>query len=194
MTLVLINSFPLQLFVNLVKSDMEKDKTIWTIGHSTRTEKEFINMLKAFKIEQLVDVRQFPGSRKFPHFNKEVLEVALKEHDISYKHLLTLGGRRKANPESKNTAWRHPAFRAYADYMDTEKFKTGLKELEDLASKNRTAIMCSEAVWWRCHRSMISDALKAKKWEVLHIMALNKEIHHPYTQPAKITNGQLSYH
>jgi uncharacterized protein (DUF488 family) len=172
---------------------MKTQKIIWTIGHSTRTEEEFIDMLQAFNISQLIDVRQFPGSRKFPQFNKEILEITLKKHQIHYIHLLSLGGRRKVNPDSKNTAWRHPAFRGYADYMETENFKEGLKELEDLACKVPTAIMCSEAVWWRCHRSMISDALKVEGWEVLHIMAINKEAEHSYTEPAKIVNGELTY-
>ncbi len=168
-------------------------KTIWTIGHSTRTTDDFIAMLQSFNIEMVVDVRHFPGSRKFPYFNKEALQISLPQNNIQYRHLVELGGRRKADKESRNTAWRHPAFRAYADYMETPSFKEAIKMLEDIAIKERTAYMCSEAVWWRCHRSMISDYLKVNGWTVLHIMALAKAEEHPYTAPAKIVHGTLTY-
>jgi uncharacterized protein (DUF488 family) len=172
---------------------MKKIKSIWTIGHSTHPFEEFVAMLHSFKIEMIADIRNFPGSRKFPYFNKEALEISLPQNNISYLHLKELGGRRKAKPGSKNTAWRHPAFRGYADYMETDEFKNGIHELEKVALKQRTAYMCSEAVWWRCHRSMVSDYLKAKSWNVMHIMAIGKENEHPYTSPAKIVNGELSY-
>jgi uncharacterized protein (DUF488 family) len=172
---------------------MKKIKSIWTIGHSTHPFEEFVAMLHSFKIEMVADIRNFPGSRKFPYFNKEALEISLPQNNISYLHLKELGGRRKAKPGSKNTAWRHPAFRGYADYMETDEFKNGIHELEKVALKQRTAYMCSEAVWWRCHRSMVSDYLKAKSWNVMHIMAIGKENEHPYTSPAKIVNGELSY-
>ena len=173
---------------------MEKSTTIWTIGHSTRTIAEFIGLLKSFHIEHLVDVRQFPGSRKFPHFNKENLEPSLCENNIAYLHIEALGGRRKANPDSKNTVWRHPSFRGYADYMETTEFKEAFKKLEALASIQQCAIMCSEAVWWRCHRSMMSDQLKADGWQVIHITDANNQKEHPYTEPAIIKNTKLSYH
>lgn len=175
---------------------MEKvfeNKTIWTIGHSTHTLEELIAMLYSFEIKIVADIRSFPGSRKFPQFNKENLEISLPQNHIEYIHLKKLGGRRKANPDSKNISWRHLAFRAYADYMQTEDFKEGIEELENIAIKKRTAYMCSEAVWWRCHRSMVSDYLKSKGWKVMHIMAIGKEEEHPYTSPAKIINDQLSY-
>jgi uncharacterized protein (DUF488 family) len=167
--------------------------TIWTIGHSTRTLDEFIEMLQSFSIAQVVDVRHFPGSRKFPHFNKEALSESLSQAEIRYEHIELLGGRRKAKPDSKNTAWRHPAFRGYADYMETQSFFQGIDELERLGAKARTAYMCSEAVWWRCHRAMISDYLKLKGWVVQHIMAVGKNTEHPFTAAAKVVNGQLSY-
>lgn len=172
---------------------MARKKTIWTIGHSTRPFEEFIQMLDSFKIETLVDVRSFPGSRKFPQYNKEILIQTMPEQGIEYIHLKSLGGRRKTNPDSKNTAWRVLAFRAYADYMETDDFKNGILELEKIGRKKRVAYMCSEAVWWRCHRSMISDYLKAEGWDVEHIMAIGKDEEHPYTQPAKIVDGQLTY-
>lgn len=170
-----------------------QNKTVWTIGHSTRTLEELIEMLRSFKIELVADIRSYPGSRRYPQFNKEALEVSLPENNIQYVHIKKLGGRRKVNPESKNTSWRHVAFRGYADYMETEDFKEGIKELEKIALEQRTAFMCSEAVWWRCHRSMVSDYLKVHGWKVMHIMAVNKEDEHPYTAPAKIVNCELSY-
>ena len=170
------------------------EKKIWTIGHSTRPFTELTDMLQSFRIKVVVDVRSFPGSRKYPHYNKEVLMETFPTNDIRYVHLKKLGGRRKVDAESKNTSWRHPAFRGYADYMETADFKEGIEELEAIASKQRAAYMCSEAVWWRCHRSMISDYLKAHGWKVMHIMGINKEEEHPYTGPAQIVGGELTYH
>lgn len=167
--------------------------TIWTIGHSTRTLPDFIAMLHSFKIELVADIRSFPGSRHYPQFNKEALEVSLPENNIKYIHLKDLGGRRKVNPNSVNTGWRHIAFRGYADYMETDGFKKGVNELQELARKERTAYMCSEAVWWRCHRSMVSDYLKLNGWTVIHIMGVAKSEEHPYTAPARIVNGKLIY-
>lgn len=172
---------------------VSKNKTIWTIGHSTHTFEELVEMLHSFKIEIVADIRSFPGSRRYPQFNKEALGVSLPQNKIKYIHLKKLGGRRKVNRDSKNTAWRHVAFRGYADYMETEDFKEGIKDLEKIALHNRTAYMCSEAVWWRCHRSMVSDYLKVHGWKVMHIMGVGKEEEHPYTSPAKILDGDLSY-
>jgi uncharacterized protein (DUF488 family) len=171
----------------------EQNKNIWTIGHSTRSLDEFIAMLKSFQIELVADIRSFPGSRKYPQYNKEALEISLPQNNIRYFHLKNLGGRRKANPDSKNTAWRHVAFRGYADYMETDAFKEGIKELEKIALKKRTAYMCSEAVWWRCHRSMVSDYLKVNGWTVMHIMGIGKDEEHPYTSPARIVGNKLVY-
>jgi uncharacterized protein (DUF488 family) len=170
-----------------------KSKTIWTIGHSTRPFEEFLAMLQSFEIKLVADIRSYPGSRRFPQYNKETLEITLPQNKIQYVHLKDLGGRRKTSPDSKNTAWRHVAFRGYADYMETESFKKGIIELEEIASRQRTAYMCSEAVWWRCHRSMVSDYLKAHGWKVMHIMGIGKDEEHPYTAPAKIINGELTY-
>ncbi|MEP6712980.1 MAG: DUF488 domain-containing protein [Ferruginibacter sp.] len=170
-----------------------RNNVIWTIGHSTRTLEAFVEMLHSFEIKTVVDIRSYPGSRRYPHFNKEALEISLPENNIQYIHLKELGGRRKVNPDSKNTAWRHLAFRGYADYMETDTFKEGIEALEKIALKQRTAYMCSEAVWWRCHRSMVSDYLKVAGWIVMHIMAVGKADEHPYTAPAKIVKGKLSY-
>lgn len=171
----------------------KENKTIWTIGHSTRSFEELLLMLQSFNIKLVADVRSYPGSRKFPQFNKDALETSLPQTGIQYVHLKDLGGRRKVNPDSKNTAWRHAAFRGYADYMETTAFKDGIKELIAAGLNQRTAYMCSEAVWWRCHRSLISDYLKVQGWKVMHIMGVGKAEEHPYTAPAKIVNGKLTY-
>lgn len=168
-------------------------ETIWTIGHSTRTLDEFIAMLRALQIELVADIRKFPGSAKYPQFNRQALQISLGEYDIDYIHLENLGGRRKKRMDSLNTAWRNPSFQGYADHMETADFRKGLKELIKQALKKRSACMCSEAVWWRCHRALVSDALKVRGWKVLHIMGLEKVVEHPYTSPAKIIGTRLSY-
>ncbi len=170
------------------------ENTIYTIGHSTRSIESFLEMLKSFNIKTLVDVRHFPGSRKFPHFNKEALSASLAAESIRYEHIESLGGRRKPLADSPNTAWRHTAFRGYADHMESEEFKQGIERLKRLALNAPTAFMCSEAVWWRCHRSLISDLLKSEGWNVQHIMEVGTSKEHPYTAPAKIMEGRLSYH
>lgn len=147
----------------------------------------------SFKIENLVDVRRYPGSRKFPHFNKDHLSSALPEAGIKYNHLEELGGRRKVRKDSNNTAWRLLSFRGYADYMETTSFQKSVEDLESLAEEAKVAYMCSEAVWWSCHRSMISDYLKVKGYEVIHIMGEGKSMEHPFTKPAKVIDGKLDY-
>jgi uncharacterized protein (DUF488 family) len=170
-----------------------QEKIAWTIGHSTHSLDEFIAILKSFKIELVADIRSLPGSRRFPHFNKEALSATLPENNIRYIHLKELGGRRKVKPDSVNVGWRHPAFRGYADYMETEDFRNAIQTLESIAVIERTALMCAESLWWRCHRSLVSDYLKLHHWKVLHIMGVAKFTEHLYTQPAKIIEGQLSY-
>jgi uncharacterized protein (DUF488 family) len=167
--------------------------TIWTVGHSTRTIEEFIDLLRRYQIEILVDVRHFPGSRRLPHFNKEALHRALAAVDIHYEHLIELGGRRPARPDSHNLLWRNASFRGYADYMETKPFRDGVDRLLKIARACRTVVMCSEAVWWRCHRSMIADYLKAINIQVVHILGLNKVQEHPYTSAARLVDGRLSY-
>jgi uncharacterized protein (DUF488 family) len=171
----------------------DNQSAIWTIGHSTHSLEEFISWLNAFEIQEVVDVRSYPGSRKYPQFNKQTLEVSLPQAGLNYVHLKALGGRRKAAQDSVNTAWHHPSFRGYADYMETTGFKTGIAQLEQIAKTNRTAIMCSEVLWWRCHRSMIADYLKVCGWTVIHIMGPGKGVTHPYTAPARIHDHALSY-
>ena len=168
-------------------------KSIWTIGHSTRTLEEFVAMLQSFSITMLADVRHYPGSRKFPQYNKSELAQSLARFGIRYEHMECLGGRRKPSPDSIHTAWRHPAFRGYADYMQTDSFLQGIERLSNLTASERIACMCSEAVWWRCHRSMIADYLNAIGWHVLHIMNISKTAEHSYRVPVTIVRGKLVY-
>ncbi|MBK5208922.1 MAG: DUF488 domain-containing protein [Flavobacteriaceae bacterium] len=170
-----------------------KTTTIYTIGHSTRNLEEFLNMLQSFDIKILADIRSLPGSRRFPHFNKENLKISLEEASIQYIHLADLGGRRKVKKDSKNNRWNNDSFKGYADYMETSAFENAMVKLEHIAIEQPTAYMCSEAVWWRCHRSMVSDYLKAKGWTVLHIMAIEKVQEHRYTAPARIVDGNVLY-
>ena len=158
-----------------------KNREIWTIGHSTRTEAEFVDCLKSFRIQVLVDVRRFPGSKKYPHFNADALEHSLLQNHIRYIQQPSLGGRRKPLPDSKNTVWRNDAFRGYADYTASPEFVRAMQEMEGIASVYRTAYMCSEAVWWRCHRSIISDYLKEHGWTVMHILKEGSATEHPFT-------------
>jgi len=167
---------------------------IWTVGHSTRTIDEFVAALESHGIKLLVDVRSLPGSKRYPQFNKEALSASLHKVGIRYEHFVELGGRRKAPPNSRNIAWQNASFRGYADYMETEEFQKGIERLVDLAKEvGPTAIMCAEAVWWRCHRALISDYLKARGIEVMHIIDANKSDPHPYTSAARIVDGELSY-
>lgn len=166
---------------------------IWTIGHSTRTLEVFLSLLHGQHIELLVDIRTYPGSRRYPHFNKEELSLSLPAENIVYKHMVGLGGRRKPDKNSSNVAWRHPSFRGYADYMQTPAFQQEIAQLENLATRKRTAYMCSEAPWWKCHRALVSDFLKVRGWKVNHIMENGKITEHPFTSPARAEQGQLFY-
>ncbi|MGZ3863380.1 MAG: DUF488 domain-containing protein [Bacteroidia bacterium] len=168
-------------------------KTIWTIGHSTHPIEEFIEMLQSFKIEMLADIRSYPSSRFCPQFNEDALQRSLAEAAIDYQHMPQLGGRRKPKADSKNTVWRNAGFRGYADYMETDGFKKGIQELEEIALKKPTAYMCSEAFYLKCHRSMVSDYLKSLGWQVIHITGINQSVEHEYTKPARIENGELVY-
>jgi uncharacterized protein (DUF488 family) len=170
-----------------------EEKNIWTIGHSTRDLEEFVTLLKSFDVTHLVDVRNYPGSKRYPHFNKGAMETSLPHNTISYTHLKDLGGRRTPKPHSVNSAWKNSAFRGYADYMETESFQYAIKVLEEIALKENTAYMCSEAVWWSCHRALISDCLKVRGWKVGHIMSISKATEHPFTKPARLVDGVLTY-
>jgi uncharacterized protein (DUF488 family) len=155
---------------------------------------EFISLLEENKIKLLADVRVWPSSKRYPQFNKDTLAKSLSAHGIRYEHFPELGGKRKSMADSHNTAWRNASFRGYADYMETEQFRNGIQRLLNRdADTGPTAIMCAEAVWWRCHRSLIADYLKSRGVEVMHILAANKVDLHPYTSAARIMDGQLSY-
>jgi len=166
---------------------------IWTIGHSTRTLDEFLGLLRAHGIAAVADVRRFPASRRYPHFNEGELSRSLAGAGVEYVPMPELGGRRKTRPDSHNTSWRNESFRGYADYMETPQFREGMVRLLSLAERKRTAILCSEAVWWRCHRALISDDLKAAGVVVEHIVGPNSSDIHPYTSAAHIVDGRLSY-
>ncbi len=166
---------------------------LWTIGHSTRSIEEFIEALKSFQIESLVDLRSFPSSRRYPQFGATRLSESLRQANIEYLHLPELGGRRRARKDSLNIAWRNEGFRGYADYMETETFRQGIERLLALARDRRLVIMCAEAVWWRCHRSLISDYLKVKGVEVTHVIDATHSQSHPFTSAARVVDGQLSY-
>ena len=150
---------------------------LYTIGHSTRTLDDFIGLLKREGVSHLVDVRAFPTSARYPHFNQESLAESLAQAEIRYSHCAALGGRRKVRRDSHNTLWRNAGFRGYADYMETREFGEALDDLLALTVHERVAIMCAEAVPWRCHRSLISDAAVGKGAEVLHIMDADTSPH-----------------
>lgn len=176
-----------------IYSNRSSPDTLWTIGHSTRSIEEFITLLQTSDIGVLADVRHYPGSRKYPHFNVDPLQQALHDAGIGYEAFTELGGRRKPLPDSPNTGWRHEAFRGYADYMQTDAFHAGIKRLRAIACAHRTAIMCAEAVWWRCHRGLIADWFKLHGARVLHILGSGTPREHPYTAAARIVDGQLDY-
>ena len=171
----------------------EAPLNVFTVGHSTRSGEEFVQILKAHGVEVLVDVRTFPGSRRYPQFNREALSETLAQAGIRYKHEPRLGGRKAPRADSHNTAWRNPQFRGYADHMETEVFRKGVEDLLELASGARVVVMCAEAVWWRCHRGLLADYLKANGHTVLHILDEKKIEEHPFTPAARIVDGLLSY-
>lgn len=168
-------------------------KKIWTIGHSTHDWVEFIDLLAQHEIRRICDVRSMPGSRKFPQYNQDNMKASLPESGIEYLHMPELGGRRKKSKFPTNTTWRNASFQNYADYMQTDPFQKGISNLEELAAEKYTCLMCAEAVWWRCHRSMIADCLKFLGWTVLHIMSSTDVQEHPYTEPARAVDGALGY-
>ncbi len=161
-------------------------RLLFTIGHSTRGWLEFIALLKAWKIREVVDVRSVPRSRTFPWFEKPRMAKALPRSGIAYTHLAALGGLRHSPKNSLNTGWHNESFRGYADYMQTEAFAQGLRELNRHRRKHRACVMCSEAVWWRCHRRMIADAALAAGIPVRHIMTEKSAPLHQLTAFAKV--------
>ncbi|HEU4628121.1 MAG TPA: DUF488 domain-containing protein [Gemmatimonadaceae bacterium] len=167
--------------------------TVWTVGHSTRPLDEFLAVLRAHDIEAVADVRRFPGSRRLPQYAASALEASLAAQGMAYHWLPTLGGRRRPEPASPNLAWRHPAFRAYADHLGTEAFADGLFELLMIAQGLRTAVMCAEILWWRCHRRLIADALVSLGVPVVHVRDERTAEPHRLVAPARLVGGRLTY-
>jgi uncharacterized protein (DUF488 family) len=176
-----------------VSARLEAPTTVWTIGHSTRTSEELIEVLSSHHIELVVDVRRFPGSRRLPHFASDQLAPALAAAGILYHWIPELGGRRRPDPASINLGWRHPAFRAYADHVATEEFAGGLNELLMLAGGLRTVIMCAEVLWWRCHRRLIADVLTSLGVEVIHLRGHEPGELHRLAPPGRLVGGVLTY-
>lgn len=168
-------------------------QTLWTVGHSTRTAKDFIDLLQAYDLQAVADVRRLPGSRRLPQFDQDTLADSLARHGIAYQWFPTLGGRRRARKDSGNTGWRNLSFRGYADHLESEEFAAGLADLLRLSQHARTTLMCAEAVWWRCHRRLIADVLYLRDIEVIHIFDAAHSVRHSIAPPARVVDGQLSY-
>ncbi len=167
--------------------------SIWTIGHSNHSLEKFLQILEGHNIQIVMDVRRFPASRKWPHFNADALGKSLPAGGIAYAGLPELGGRRRARPDSPHTAWRVEAFRGYADFMDTPEFGSELERLAALAREKRAAAMCAEGLPWRCHRSLIADALIARDWEVFDILSEREARPHKLPDFARVEGKRIVY-
>lgn len=168
-------------------------RVVFTIGHSTRTWKEFLEILRAHGIKRVIDVRSIPRSRHNPQFNQEILRTKLRVARIGYVHLPKLGGRRRTRRDSPNMGWRNVSFRGYADYMQTSDFDAGLQRLIKLAGQKRSAVMCAEAVPWRCHRSLIGDALTVRGIRVEDILSKTRSQLHSVTSFARVRGNRITY-
>ncbi len=166
---------------------------LFTVGHSTRTLDELVALLRAFEVGSLVDIRTIPKSRHNPQFNGDALRPRLRSRRIRYVHLAELGGLRRAREDSKNAAWRNLSFRGFADYMQTDGFAAGLVKLHELAQERRVALMCAEAVPWRCHRSLVADALTVRGAEVEHISSVRRAAQHHLTPFAVVKGSRVTY-
>jgi uncharacterized protein (DUF488 family) len=166
---------------------------IYTIGHSVRTLPEFLRLLAAHGVRQLADIRTVARSRRHPHFSSDALAVSLADAGIAYRHMKALGGLRKARADSRNTAWRNESFRGYADHMESVEFRSALDALVEWSRDAPTAIMCAEAVWWRCHRQLVADALVARGVEVRHIMSPTDAPAHELSEFARVEDGTVTY-
>jgi uncharacterized protein (DUF488 family) len=166
---------------------------VYTVGHSTHSLADLVALLGRHEVDRLVDVRAHPASRRLPYFSRERLAEALPGEGLDYVHIKELGGRRRPAPDSSNGGWSNSGFRGYADHMQTETFDVALRELERLAGERRTAVMCAEALWWRCHRRLIADALVARGHRVLHIGSDGSLSEHRLTSFAEVRNGRVGY-
>jgi uncharacterized protein (DUF488 family) len=171
----------------------EPELTILTIGYSTKTLDEFIDLLKTYGVTLVVDVRSVPRSRHNPQFAKEILPNTLKLEGVKYIHMPNIGGLRRPKPDSINTAWRNKSFRGYADYMQTKEFTENLLNLIALAKENRLVIMCAEALPWRCHRSLIADALTVRNIKVTHILTMDNTVQHRLSEWAHVDGTNITY-
>jgi uncharacterized protein (DUF488 family) len=169
------------------------NSTVWTVGHSSRPLEAFLGLLHRNSVQAVADVRRFPGSKRQPQYAQAALSTSLAKSNVAYRWLPALGGRRRPRPDSPNTAWRNVSFRGYADHIGSAEFAGGLNELLELSGQLRTALMCAEAVWWRCHRALIADVLCVRGIEVMHILDERHCVRHPYTSAARIVEGRLSY-
>jgi uncharacterized protein (DUF488 family) len=169
------------------------NRLIWTIGHSTRKQEEFLGLLKSHAIGRLIDIRTVPRSRTNPQFNLDVLTAVLHDHGIAYTHLGSLGGLRHPQKESVNTGWRNTSFRGFADYMRTEEFALGLGYVIEISRVETACLMCAEIVPWRCHRSLIADALTVRDTPVTHIINGTSSYPHRLTPWAKVAGEKITY-
>jgi len=180
--------------VDLMKSSARNEPlTIFTIGHSTRPIAEFIGLLHEHGVGRIIDIRTIPKSRHNPQFNADVLAASLRTARIRYRHLKSLGGLRHPRRDSVNLAWRNPSFRGYADYMQTPEFEAGLDRAIELAAKTPSALMCAEAVPWRCHRSLVADALVARGFRVLEIISAAEPKEHELTSFERVRGKKITY-
>ena len=166
---------------------------MWTVGHSTHPLETFVALVRAHGVTTIADVRKLPRSRHHPQFNVETLPGTLTAAGLGYTHFAGLGGLRREQPDSINRAWKNPSFRAYADYMQSDMFAAELDRLASLGHRESVAIMCAEAVWWRCHRSLIADALVARGETVLHILTPERAEPHALRDFARVENGRVTY-
>ena len=184
---------------NVVESKVSNVREIWTIGHSTRSTEEFLALLHEHAINSLVDVRSFPGSRRCPQFGRETMSTYLADDAITYQHASDLGGRRNRDYDvdpATNAAWRNASFRNYADYTLGDAYQAGIVQLASVAQTLPVAFMCSEALPWRCHRSLIANTLVARDWAVHHIMSVGKVIEHrlgAWGPEPHVANGRVTY-
>lgn len=187
----MLNSFPHG--ARFIDGDIEIAGRIWTIGHSTHELGRLIELLGGQRIEAVADVRKVPRSRRMPHFSGDSLAVSLPEASVEYQHLPELGGFRRPRAGSPNAGWEHAGFRGYADHMESDEFRAGLERLESLGARRRTAVMCAEAQWHRCHRRLLADALLVRGWEVLHIGSDGRVQPHRLTPFAVVAGERVSY-
>lgn len=166
---------------------------ILTVGHSTRTQETFVELLRAHAVSGIADVRRFPASRRHPHFAREALAGWLPAAGIDYRHFAALGGRRQPAPDSRNAGWEHPGFRGYADYMASPAFEDALGTLLTFSAGGRIAVMCAEAQWWRCHRRLIADALRVRGHDVRHVMGPGRAAPHTLPPFARVEGTAVFY-